>query len=202
MSDNSFPRPIEPGEVKIGQTVRAECRTGAYATIVEGVVSAMEGDRIGLGVDSDDNSRRYLTGSAYSWDLLAEAPNPAPAVGSRWRDPETGAEYVAADTGDDSSYVAYRCGEGDLRLLFVEHVDGCADTIARLIPIPDHGDGCSPWLWDPETDTGWVKTLYARTAVYVQVFGREITYGYIDLTVLEDDEIAARLRPWSERGQR
>ncbi len=143
----TLPRPIEPQDIEPGMLVRAEHRTGAYAATTEGIVSAVEGDMIWLGVDEADDSRRFLAAALYTWTLL-DRPEPEPErpVGSHWRDPKTGAEYVIDVDGD------YVLVKGDRnRAPYViqprDHRDAHKAALARLVPVPPVFD--PRVLWPP-----------------------------------------------------
>lgn len=194
----ALPRPIEPGEtLQKGWRVRG-CATDWPApdvnTFMEFTVD-YEYDGKVYAANSGPHGASYNRAN-YDWTLLAEVPTPAPAVGSRWCDDGTDTEYIRSDNRE---YVRYRGLGGELVL----H-DGWArdvDAIARLTPIPDHGTGCSPWLWDEETGTAWVAgTDDAYLATHIQVFGRPDRGGYLNSDEY-DARLARRLRPWSERGQ-
>lgn len=189
----TLPRPIEPGEIRVGDRVRitwtkydvevtAEFTVGSNSDIDRKIRTA------------GDGPYQQFAWSPGTWTLLAEARIPAPAVGSRWRDPVTNAEYVA--TGSPlAPYVGYTIGCIALRL---EN----PGAIARLTPIPDHSDGCSPWLWDKETDTGWVDVhLQDSQRTHAQVSGYCTHDGELHPGYDGDRAIAQRLVPWSERGQ-
>lgn len=194
-----LPRPIEPGEIRVGDTVqRTKSRKGIDIRW-ELTVKEIDGPEL---LSMEDG--RCFTDRTDTWTLL-DRPTPAPAVGSRWRDPVTGAEYVRTDGDNLPLFSVYRCGSGDGRGLYGHVGDGCADVISRLTPIPNHGDGCSEWLWDPETDTGWVERLNDRPgagATHWQIAGDDYRYAYLNPENGDDRDVIARLRPWSERGQR
>lgn len=191
---NTLPRPIEPGEIKVGMRVCAE----ANMTTVEGVVTEVADGRVRIG-NITDIDRPGL----WSWTLLAEPPTPAPAVGSHWRDEKADTEYIATDTKVDGHtiYNPYLHAYASAGICAAwSPMD--ADIIARLTPIPDHGDGYSEWPigGDGEVTCSRYMGGYKcnRTASHD---GFHAAYGFSDRPYLvwaDDVQLAKR----SERGQR
>ena len=80
---------------------------------------------------------------------LLDRPTPERPVGSHWRDPETGAEYVRTDGVGGSLYYRVRFAQGMPRKLNPEYYN----LIARLQPLPAFDPAT---LWPPaKLDDDW-----------------------------------------------
>lgn len=192
---DQLPRPIGPGEIRVGDRVRVAWFDGSTGYTAEFDVA----DRCVNSIRSDKDTWTTIDNT---WTLLAR-PTPAPAVGSRWR-ADDGSEWVIfADHGVLLGFCylsgrTYTADRGSLPL------DSYA--LSNATPIPDHDTGCSPWLWDKETDTAWVESDLTRDPggmliTHVQVHGERTNGLTLTASFESDREIAARLVPWSERGQ-
>lgn len=185
-----LPRSIEPEEIKDGQTVRAERRDGSWLVTYEGI-ARRDGQYIRLYDKLGGTQKAIFHPSAYTWALLAEAPTSTPKP---WRQQIAGELRAWADVESRS---ARYCGE---------YATGSVDSARRIanaiekrnigasIPdIPVHGDGCSPWLWDKETDSAWVETqITGGVRTYQQVTGNLRSAGVAMIHSLLGD----RLVPW------
>jgi hypothetical protein len=126
------PRSIEPTDIRIDDTVRAE----ANATTVEGRVTSFDGFKIVIG------GIVRLERGVWYWTLLSR-PAPPREIGSRWRDPETGVVYIRTDETDPGRvhYVSYAnrslIASENILIPVYETID--AEIIARLVPL----DGAS-----------------------------------------------------------
>ena len=124
------PKPIDPQDIRVGMRVRLEDHLGDDVRTVEFTVADRESDFL------YSTSSKYASSDsdAHTWTLLADAPKPQPAVGSHWRDPETGAEYVFDDEGD---YMRYRHGDGRTGISMIGGEPSVPPHArARLVPIP------------------------------------------------------------------
>lgn len=129
----TLPRPIEPGDIKPGQRVRAEATHLGDLDLYEFTVTSAAEDII---------RGRWVMASPdhYTWTLLEDVPEPAREVGSHWLDPETGAEYVRTDDSTPVQYTAF------VNRLDANRAGLCAGTpnrdkvIARLVPIPSRAE--------------------------------------------------------------
>ena len=185
---DTLPRPIEPGEIRVGDRVQVTHIQTDRTVTTAFTVSALGGDRL-YTPDGEPIAIR----STDTW-ILVHRPTPAPAAGSRWRDENSGDEFVLTDRG---MYARYKGGIGFLTISSRD-----AASVARLTPIPDHGDGCSEWLWDPETGTAWVAgNNQTGNVTHLQVHGQATHMGCLIRSTPSDGDVRKRLVPWSERGQ-
>lgn len=122
------PKAIAPQDIRVGDRVRAEYHAGAViedtitqvGTFIWGTVSSFS--RQPNGVDR------------YPRLVLLDRPEPPREVGSRWRDPETGAEYVRTDD-TQYRYVRYRMGNPPGGVVELWSMCDGSDIIARLVPL-------------------------------------------------------------------
>lgn len=191
---DQLPRQIDPVDAQVGQMLRV--------TLMEDDMTVTKTFSVAkVGSQWVETPGGFIFGfdaQIVLWELIAEAP--IRRAGSHWSGPvyEGTVEYVRNQVGD---YLPVTYPEGWRVAALRRGYDDAA--IARLTSVPDmpqHGDGCSPWLWDKETDTVWVAGI--GRATHIQVDGREVASGYL-LTAGDDDPaLAARLVPYSERGQK
>lgn len=190
----TLPRPIEPGEIRVGDRVRLTWDEPGSVHTHEFTVTFTD-DIDGLRSIGYKPDTGYTTEYVGTWELLSR-PTPTPAVGSRWAHKQVGAKFVVTDS---NSFYCYK-GWGLIKTGTSFDLD--AKISEFMVPIPDHGDGCSPWLWDEETGTAWVAGgCLDVNATHIQVFGRTTHSGVLVDVSEPDRELADRLIPWSERGQ-
>lgn len=134
----TLPRPIEPQDIRLGQRVRFVDTYDTDTVLGEFTVTKREGPTL---FDSH-NVPYHSTYVRRTWTLLADAPTPVRPVGSHWRDPETGAEYVLDDDGD---YLRYRMGSDRLG----PNVLDIPEYTARLVPVPPTFDPAALWPHAP-----------------------------------------------------
>lgn len=128
------PKPIEPQDIRVGDRVRATLSH-------DGTVTGVDDDLVYI-----DRWGHLL--DAYTIELL-ERPEPERPVGSHWRDPETGAEYVQSDSGY-TTLRRYRQGSTKSEeLLAAGYNDLDTEIIARLTSVPAF-DPATLWPCAPD----------------------------------------------------
>lgn len=187
---------IPLADVKVGMRVRVTVRDdGAALTITyEGPVRSLDEAILYIGTELawERVIREEITGI----ELLEPTPH-VWKTGDRFRD-RFGDCYTV---GDPATHAVQYTGSEWASL---GEIATLAEEFGPLTPIPEpaqHGDGCSPWLWDPITKTVWVEVSVGDSGITHQqiagdgrVFGGNLVTG-----VSRDMAIAARLVPWSER---
>ena len=121
------PRSIDPKDIRVGDRISMQGSDGnteyAYTFTVADI-------RDGLLVDA--NGQRYSPANGYV--QIVDRPEPPRKVGSRWRDPETGAQYIKTDHPE---YLRYRAGHVGADSRLDENCTDDREIIARLVPVDE-----------------------------------------------------------------
>lgn len=184
---------IPLADVKVGMRVRITHSWRGIVKTSEAAVASVRDHRLSLGADG---SREIFGPDDIDKIELITPPVPTFETGDRFQDRDGDCWVVMDDPGRATLHSDKRADLG-----ITNSVAFLAQYYGPLTPIPEHGDGCSPWLWDPVTKSVWVEvSIEDSTVTHRQVRGRWVVGG--DLRsgrVPGDAAIARRLIPWSER---
>lgn len=201
MSTEVIEKTVDLEDVRVGDTIKRVLHEDGFLQETTITVGSIDGGW--LYVDTRPHGRSMWAGDEDVTLIRLSRPSYSPKAGEAFASND-GTYWVAySDHRGELSAAPFRSGT-----LFTANggpmfVGTLEDGYGPLVPLFKDGDGYSEWLWDPDTDTGWVEVaLRGAARTHHQVFGKVFSDGFLLPDVPQDGDLIARLRPWRERGQR